>query len=365
MIPLIKPTLPFDAVAADIRVILESGQLTSGRYVAQFETALSRYLGVAHAVTTTSATTALHMAMEAMGLGEGDEVLVSDFSFPASGNAVVQTGATPIFVDCIERRFELDPEDLVRRITPRSKAVMVVHPFGQPADMTKINAIAAAHGLKVIEDAACALGSRHGNRMCGALSDAGCYSFHPRKLLTTGEGGLITTNDEKLYTQLAILRSHGGTRDEVGLKFVENGFNYRMSEIQAALGLSQMGGFEASLQERRALARNYTQRFAEVPGVMVPMSAAPDDCTFQSYVILLDEGIDRNRLIAELRRKGVESTLGTYAMHSQPAFARYGHKPGDLRWSYHAQRQSVTLPLFNGMGEETIAFVVDSIKTSL
>ncbi len=365
MIPLIKPVIRFEDVADDIRAILESGQLTSGRFVARFEDALRRYLGVAHVATTTSATTALHITLEAMDIGEGDEVLVSDFSFPASGNVIVQTGAVPVFVDCVPGRFDMDPDDLARRVTPRSRAIMVVHPFGQPADMTRINAIAAKHGLRVIEDAACALGSRHGNRMCGTLSDAGCFSFHPRKLLTTGEGGLIATNDKQLHERLSVLRNHGGTRDEVGLKFIANGFNYRMTELQAALGLSQVEGFEASLVERRVEAQSYLRRFSGVAGIGVPLSAALEHCTFQSFVVLFDDRIDRNRVVAELRRKGIESTLGTYAMHSQPAFAPFGCKPGDLPHSLRAQRQSLTLPLFAGMGDDTIRFIVDSIKASI
>ncbi|MCZ7594397.1 MAG: DegT/DnrJ/EryC1/StrS family aminotransferase [Hyphomicrobium sp.] len=361
MIPLIKPVIPFDSVASDLRAILESGQLTSGRYVARFEKALAEYLGVAHTVTTTSATTALHMAMEAMRIGEGDEVLVSDFSFPASGNAVVQTGASAVFVDCLPGRFDIDPADLSSRITPRSRAVMVVHPFGQPADMVRIYEIASRHSLKVIEDAACGLGTRHGNRMCGTLSDAGCFSFHPRKLLNTGEGGLIATNDSKLHQTLTVLRTHGGTRDEVGLQFVENGFNYRMTEMQAALGLSQLGGFEDSLAERRRIAKIYLDLFAKVAGATVPLSAPADQCTFQSFVILFDDKIDRNRVVASLRAKGIESTLGTYAMHSQPAFKRYGYRAGDLPNSMRAQRQSLTLPLFAGMGDDTVARIVREI----
>lgn len=365
MIPLIKPVIPFDSVASDLRAILESGQLTSGKYVARFEKEIAAYLGVPFAVTTTSATTALHMAMEAMKIGDGDEVLVSDFSFPASGNTVVQTGAIPIFADCVPGRFDLDPNDLAKRITPKSKAVMVVHPFGQPADMTRINEIAGSHGLKVIEDAACALGTRHGNRMCGTLSDAGCFSFHPRKLLNTGEGGLIATSDKALQEMLAVLRTHGGVRDEVGLKFIENGYNYRMTEMQAALGLSQLAHFEESLVERRRLAKLYMGRFAKVPGVSVPLSGAPQECTFQSFVIMLDDKIDRNHVVKELRAKDIESTLGTYAMHRHPAFARYGYKPGDLPHSLQAERQSLTLPLYAGMGDDTVSLIVDAIRSLL
>jgi perosamine synthetase len=361
MIKLIKPALDFDNVVGAIQEIIESGQMTSGRYVARFERALANYLGTAYAVATTSGTTALHMTVEAMGIGKGDEVLVSDFSFPAPGNAIVQTGAVPVFIDCIPGRFDIDPDDLAQRITPRSRAIMVIHPFGQPANMTRINSIAARHGLQVIEDAACALGSRHGNRICGTISNAGCFSFHPRKLLTTGEGGLIATNDRTLFERITVLRTHGGIRCETGLKFIVNGYNYRMTEIQAAIGLSQIDKFDESLAERRRLALIYLDLLRKVKAVTVPISAAPNECTFQSFVTLLDDKIDRNNVIAALSSKAIESTLGTYAMHAQPAFERYGYKPGDLPHSMRAQRQSLTLPLYVGMDREVIEFIVSSI----
>ena len=368
MIPLIKPAIPFDAVADGIREILASGQLTSGRNVAGLEAGIARYVGTRHAFATTSATTALHMTLVALGIGPGDEVLVSDFTFPASGNAIAQTGARPVLVDCLPGRFDMDPADLERRLTPRAKAVMVVHPFGQPAEMAAINAIAARHGLRVIEDAACALGARRPEGRCGALSLAGCFSFHPRKLLSTGEGGMITTDDDALAAKIAILRNHGSVRAEVGMDFIDHGFNYRMSEIQACLGLAQLDGFDAMIAERRTLAAAYLRLFADVPGVTVPLSASPEACSFQSFVVLFAAGIDRDAVIRFLRGRGIESTLGTYAMHSHAAFARYGYRPGDLPNSLFAQRQSLTLPLFGGLAaadlERIVAAVADAIKDS-
>ena len=361
MIPLIKPVIPFEDVADDLRAILQSGQLTSGRYVADFESVLAKYVGLPHAVMTTSATTALHMAMVAMGLGGGDEVVVSDFSFPASGNSIVQTGAVPVFADCLPGRFDVDPDDLARRITPKCKAIMIVHPFGQPAEMSRINRIASRFGLSVIEDAACALGTRYRGSLCGSMSAVGCFSFHPRKLLSTGEGGAIVTADEELYRSINVLRSHGGERAEVGLAFIRNGFNYRMTEIQAALGLRQLPKLEAALIERRRLANLYLKRFAAISGVSVPLSSEPDNCTFQSFVLLLDDKIDRNRIVVKLREAQIESTLGTYAMHSQSAFGRFGYKAGDLPHSFRAQNQSLTLPLYAGMGDGNIDFIASTI----
>lgn len=366
MIPLIKPDISFDAVAEDLRAILESGQLTSGRYVAAFETAIRDYVGCATAVSTTSATTAMHMVLAAMDIGPGDEVLVSDFTFPATGNVVVQVGATPVLVDSRPGQFDMNPDDLAAKITAHSRAIIVVHPFGQPAAMAQINGIAAEHNLKVIEDAACALGTHiaDGTR-CGAASDAGCFSFHPRKLLTTGEGGMIVTSDPALAERLAILRNHGGQRARVGMTFAEHGFNYRMSEIQACLGLEQIGRFDAILDERRRVARLYLDRLTDLNAVVVPLSGTVEQCSFQSFVILLDDGIDRDAVSERMRALGVETTLGTYAMHRHKAFARFGHAPGDLPHADRAERQSLTLPLLLDMDDETVDLVVEMLRKAL
>lgn len=355
MIPLIKPDINFDAVAGDLRAILESGQLTSGRFVTGFEAAVAKYVGSAQGFATTSATTAMHMVLVAMYVGPGDEVLVSDFTFPATGNVVVQVGAVPVLVDCLPGRFDMDPDDLAAKVTDRSRAIIVVHPFGQPADMTRINAIAKRHGLKVIEDAACALGATFADgTYCGAVSDAGCFSFHPRKLLTTGEGGMIVTRDEALGQRIGMLRSHGGIRGRIGLNFIENGFNYRMSEIQACLGLEQIGRFEAILEDRRRVARLYLDRVHAINDITVPLAAPVDQCTFQSFVVLLREGVDRGAVSERMRELGVETTLGTYAMHRHKAFARFGYTPGMLPNSDMAERQSLTIPLIAGMTEADV-----------
>ena len=366
MIPLIKPDVSFDAVADDLRAILDSGQLTGGRYVAAFEAAVGDYVGRPTAVSTTSATTAMHMVLAAMDIGPGDEVLVSDFTFPATGNVVVQVGATPVLVDSRQGLFDMDPDDLARKVTERSRAILVVHPFGQPADMPRINRIASEHGLKVIEDAACALGTElDDGARCGAVSDAGCFSFHPRKLLTTGEGGMIVTGDPDLAERLAILRSHGGRRTDKGIVFVENGFNYRMSEIQACLGLEQIGRFDAILAERRRVARLYLDRLADLNSVTVPLTAPVERCTFQSFVVLLDEQLDRDAVSDHMRASGIETTLGTYAMHRHSAFSRFGYAPGDLPHADLAERQSLTLPLLKDMSVDTVDRIVVALTGAL
>jgi len=366
MIPLIKPGVSYDAVAAQFREIIESGQLTSGKYVRAFESAVADYLGVSHAYTTTSATTAMHMTLVGMDVGPDDEVLVSDFTFPATGNVVAQIGATPVMVDCRPGQFDMDPLDLTAKVTEKTRAVIVVHPFGQPADMAAINKVAVTHGFKVIEDAACALGSSlPGGQACGAASDAGCFSFHPRKLLTTGEGGMIVTNDDPLAARIEILRSHGGVRGRVGMDFVENGFNYRMSEIQAALGLEQIGRFDPILEERRRIAKMYFDHLNQINSIQIPMSGDIDQCTFQSFVVLLGDDVDRDAVCESMRAAGVETTLGTYAMHRHQAFAKFGYKPGDLPNASRAETQSLTLPLFAGMQEIEIRKIIDTLVKAI
>lgn len=365
MIPLIKPTIPFDAVAGDLRGVLESGRLTMGPYVAEFERLVADYVGVRHAFATTSATTALHLALVVAGIGPGDEVLVSDFTFPASGNAIVQTGAVPVLVDCRPGRFDLDPDDAAAKITPRTRAIMPVDPFGQPADMVAVCDLARRHGLVVVEDAACAIGARIARRMCGAWDGMGCFSFHPRKLITTGEGGMVTTNDDAIAEKIRVLRAHGGVIDTVGLRFVENGFNYRLSEIQAVLGIEQMRRVDAILTDRRATAGRMIAGLSAVDGVSIPLSAGLDEVSVQSLVVLLADDINRDSVIRNLREAGIESTLGTYAMHAHPAFARFGYAPGDLPNAWRAQRQSLTLPVLAGMDQATIDRVTGAVAAAI
>lgn len=361
MIPLIKPDIQFSEVSEDIEKILNSGQLTSGAYVRRFEEEFAEYVGTRYAVTTTSATTALHMSLVVLGVGVGDEVLVSDFSFPASGNAIVQCGAKPVFVDCLPDRFDLDWEDAKAKITPKTRGIMIVHPFGQPVPLADINQFKSETKLWVLEDAACAAGAYSDGVMCGAMGDMACFSFHPRKILTTGEGGMITTNDETLYQKLSVLRSHGGRRSTVGLEFVENGFNYRMSEIQAALGLSQLSRMDQILGERQRIADIYIEELSEKGVISIPLSGTSNECSFQSFVVLLPDTFNQAQLISKLWEKGIESTLGTYAMHSQPSFKSIGYSPGDLPNSYRAQVKSLTLPLVKGMTRNEIDRIVAAL----
>ncbi|MFP5316738.1 MAG: DegT/DnrJ/EryC1/StrS family aminotransferase [Acidimicrobiia bacterium] len=365
MLPIIRPDISLAEVAADVEEILSSGTLTSGPYVARFEAELAAALGATYAVATTSATTALHLSLAAAGIGPGDEVLVSDFTFPASGNVIAERGAVPVLVDSSANSFALDVTDAAAKVTSRTRAVLPVDPFGQPADLAAVERLALRHGLSVVEDAACGLGAALDDRPCGAWAGLTCFSFHPRKVVTTGEGGAVVTSDPELAERLVLLRNHGGVRASVGLEFVEHGFNYRLSEIPAALGLAQLRRLDEILADRRRTAARYEERLEHVAELELRRPGPREVWSYQSFVVLLEDAVDRDEVIARMRAAGIETTLGTYAMHAHPAFARYGYRPGDLPNSWRAQRQSLTLPLLPRMSEGDVDRVVSTLEEVL
>ncbi len=364
-IPLVKPQFDSGKLCKDLVKIAESGILTKGPFLAKFEKQLRDYLDVKYVFATTSCTTALHLALVASGVGEGDEVLTSDFSFPATGNVVVQVGAKPVFVDIDIETLCINVDNLKAKISKKSKAIVVVHAFGYPANMSEIMKIAKKHRLIVIEDAACALGSVHKNKKLGTWGDFGCFSFHPRKNITTGEGGAIVTNNLKYAEKIEILRNHGGVQKNKKWEFVENGFNYRMSEFQAALGVQQMLELDKITKKRQKVAEKYIKKLAQIPNIQLPKYPNDGEFNFQSFVILLGQGFNRDEIIKKLREKNIESVLGTYAMHAQPSFQKYGYKPGDLPRSYLAYQQSIVPSLYGQMTEKEVEYVTNNLKKCL
>jgi perosamine synthetase len=347
-----------DAVAE----VLASGFLTQGPRTAQFEHLVKEYTGARHAFATSSATTALHLSLHAMGVGPGDEVVIPDFSFPATANVVVQLGAVPVFVDIDLATYNLDPALLDEAITDRTKAIMPVHAFGLTADMDAISAVADAHGLPTLEDAACAIAGEYHGRKTGTLGTAAAYSFHPRKIITTGEGGMVLTDDEEIARRVTVLRSHGGVRGELYMDFVDAGYNYRLSDVHGAIGVAQMAKLEGIVAERRRLAAELDARLAGLDDLSTPF--IPDGVvpTYQSYVVLLDDHIDRDQVIRELARRDIESTLGTYSMHLQPYFAeRFGIPDAALPNATRAHRQALTLPLYPGLRDSDLDRIAEEL----
>jgi dTDP-4-amino-4,6-dideoxygalactose transaminase len=364
----IRLAIPFvdDDELNELRGVLASGYLAQGPKVAEFERLVAAYVGTKHAFATTSATTALHLALVVLDVGPGDEVLVADFTFPATANVVVQQGAVPILVDVDPATFTIDLADLARKLSPRTKAIMPVHAFGLAADMAPIMELARAHGLAVVEDAACAIGTTHNGRRVGGFGDANCFSFHPRKVITTGEGGMITTDDDRLAERIALLRSHGGVRRDGRFTFEAAGFNYRMSDLQAAVGVAQMRKLDGLIARKRQMAARLTELLDGLQGVTLPRQPAWGGHIFQSYVLLLDDQLDRDAVIGLMREQGVETTLGTYALHAQPFFMReYYYQPGDLPGSYRAFRQTLTLPLYPQLQDADLQRIAATLRRVL
>ena len=365
VIPLARP-LTGDEELEEIRGVLESGQLSQGPKVAEFEDMVAAITGSRHSFAPSSCTTGLHLALVALGIGPGDEVLVPDFTFPATAHVVVQQGAVPVLVDIDLDTYNVDPGDLVRHITPRTRAVMPVDLFGLAADMGPVATVAAEHGLAVVEDAACALGATYYGRPCGSLADLGCFSFHPRKIVTTGEGGMIVTDRDDLAERIQLLRSHGGVRRNDRFTFEDAGFNYRLSDVQAAIGTAQMRRLPDLLARRQRLAARLRGELADVSGFAVPPEPAWGGHVYQAFVGLVDDHRNRDMVIDGLRARGVEATLGTYALHAQPFFGRtFGYQPGALPRSHAASQRSVALPLFPQMTDTDVDVVVDCLRAVL
>lgn len=359
MIRLAKPYLGEEELA-EIASVLASGYLSQGPKVAEFEHGLAEHLNVKHAIAVSSGTAALHLSVLALGLGESDEVIVPDFTFPATANVVALAGATPIFCDIDLDTFNLDPEELEPLITPRTKAVVPVHQFGLAADMTAIISVAEKFDLKIIEDAACALGAQYHGQKCGTFGTVSCFSFHPRKIITTGEGGMVLTNDDGIAERIRVLRNHGS----VGTDFPMPGLNYRMSDIQAAVGVVQTRRLGQLIEKRQELGRIYTEELSCVSGVTLPAHMDGATHTFQSYVIRLEETLDRDRIKQMLRERGIEAGIGTYALHNLKCYEGSAPKKAShLRRSAVAYRQALALPLFPEMTLQEIKYVSANLRS--
>ncbi len=281
----------------EIAKVLATGYLTQGPKTAEFERLVAEYIGCRYAFAMSSCTTALHLALVVLDVGPGDEVLVPDFTFPATANVVVQQGAVPVLVDIDLDTFTVNLDDLRAKLTPRTRAILPVHTFGCSADLDPIMALAAEHGVPVIEDAACAIGTTYRGRFCGNIGTLGCFSFHPRKVITTGEGGMITTNDPRLAERIQLLRSHGGVRTGFWFEYEAAGYNYRLSDVQGAMGIAQMAKLPILVERKRLLAGQLRARLADIAGIQSPVEPVWGGHIYQSFVILVDDDLDRDRMI--------------------------------------------------------------------
>lgn len=359
-IRLMKPYITFDEVEREFRGVFDSGIFTRGQHVEAFRKEIAAYTGAEHVFLMTSATTALWTALKLLGVGAGDEIIVSDFSFPASANVVEDLGAIPVFADVNLDTYNMIPSELEKKITPRTKAVIFVDALGNPTGVTEIKAICEKHHIPLIEDAACAIGSSENGRRCGSIADLTCYSFHPRKLISTGEGGAITTNRDDWAEWLEIKLFHGAQGLKgMAMDFVDYGYNFRLPELQAIMGSKQLAKIEDIIDKRNRIRLEYIAQ-------LEPLGFVPQQIghgvryNVQSLVFKVPEGCDRNDLILGLRKLGVESTIGTYAMSSGTYYMRKYSNP--QKNSTILEQTTITLPCF---GEVDVEGVVSSIRRVL
>ncbi len=363
MLRLAKPYIPESAIE-QMAQIIRSGNLIQGETVQRFEMMLCKYLDAKHAVLVSNGTAALHLALLALNIKLGDEVIVPALTFPATANAVEIVGAKPIFVDINIEDYCLDTRQVEAAITSKTKAIMVVHEFGQSADMQHLMAIATARNIEIIEDAACAFGTEFDGQKVGTFGCIGCFSFHPRKALTTGEGGLIVTQDGRLASLLRSLRNHGIESQESGVDFHHAGLNYRLTEFQAALGIGQLAEFDELLAYRIKLAAEYDRALSGIKWIRLPGHFANRKMTYQTYHILLPERIDRAKLIQDLKAGGVETNLGAQALHCLTYYRdKYGFRPDDFPNACRAYRSGLALPMGAHIQAEDTHFIANKLKT--
>lgn len=347
-----------------------SGWITQGPKVAQFEKLFAERHGVKHALAVSNCTTALHLALVALGVGAGDEVIVPAFTWVSTANAVMYCGAKPVFIDIDPVTFNIDVNQLRSKITEKTKAIIPVHLFGLCADVDKIKEIAP--GLKIVEDGACAAGAALNGTAAGALGDIGCFSFHPRKSVTTGEGGMLTTNDDALAEKLNCLRNHGasiseeqrhkGPRPYILPEFDMVGYNYRMTDLQGALGVVQIQKLDTFINERQDWANYYNEQLKDIEWLRTPVYDAKYKHGWQSYVLFIDEAkapMSRNDMMEYLQQQGVSTRPGTHAVHMLGYYANtFGIKPQDYPGAYAANEYSMSIPLHNKMTADDFKYIV-------
>ena len=353
---------------------LESGWLTQGPKVAAFEKTFAARHNVAHALATTSCTTALHLALATLDIGPGDEVIVPAFTWVSTANVVLYCGATPVFADVDPATFNLDVEDALRRVTSRTKAVIPVHLFGLCADIDALRT-ALPDQVRIVEDAACAAGAAYKGRPAGGLGDFACFSFHPRKSITTGEGGMLTTDDPALAETAEKLRNHGasvseevrhnGPRPYLLPDFNLLGFNYRMTDLQGAVGLVQLGKLDGFIAERARAAAAYRDALSGLNWLRCPDEPMDGQHAWQAFVTYVDPDgapLARNEIMERLEARGIATRPGTHAVHMLGYYReRFGLNPDDYPGARDCDRHSMAIPLHNRMTDDDYAYVIDNL----
>ena len=377
MIPIAKPVLD-EAEAEAARQVVLSGWVTQGPQVAAFESEFAAHVGAPHACAVSSCTTALHLALLAIGVGAGEEVITASHSFIATANSVRYCGATPIFVDIDPRTYNIDPQHVAAAVTSRTRAILAIHQMGMPCDMPALVAVAQRHGIALIEDAACAAGSEI--RVNGKWEpigrprgDIACFSFHPRKVITTGDGGMLTTSSSHLQRAFTLLRQHGmsvsdtvrhGSPQVLFEDYLAIGYNYRMTDIQAAIGRKQLERLPELVSRRRALAACYQELLGNIEGLLLPLEPEWAHSNWQSYCVRLLDWVDQRAIMQTLLDQGIATRRGIMCSHREPPYADDIPRH-NLRQSELAQDHAILLPLYVQMTEEEQVSVANALRGAL
>ena len=370
MIPYGKQTIEQDDIQAVVDV-LKSDFLTTGPKIAEFEQIVADYVGAKYAVAISNGTSALHAACFAAGIGPGDEVITTPLTFAASANCVLYCGGTPVFADVDPKTYNIDPEDIRRKITDRTKAIIAVHLAGQPCDMDAIHSIAREHGLIVIEDGAHALGSVYKGKKVGSMSDMTTFSFHPVKPITTGEGGMIVTDNEEFYKKMVLFRSHGITRDDSmmtrndGPWFYQQfdlGYNYRITDIQCALGCSQMKKLDRFLARRKEIVARYNEAFADCDNIITPYQLSDTESGWHLYIVQV-KNCDRRKVFENMREKGIGVNVHYIPVYMHPYYQEHGYENVHCANAEEIYSHIISLPLYPGLTSEQQDYVIDTLKS--
>ncbi|MCR4404975.1 MAG: DegT/DnrJ/EryC1/StrS family aminotransferase [Candidatus Acetothermia bacterium] len=370
-VPLARPDITEKEIAAVVEV-LRTPYLSLGPKLEEFERRLAAYVGVKHGVATNSGTSALHLIIKALGISEGDEVITTPFSFIASANCILFERARPVFVDIDPRTLNIDPGRIEAAITPKTKAILAVDVFGQPADWDRLEGIARRHSLLLIEDSAEALGAEYKGRKAGSFGEAAVFGFYPNKQITTGEGGMILTDNDGLARLCRSLRNQGrGVARHEGQGWHQHerlGYNYRLSELNCALGLAQLERLEEILEKRERVAQMYNDRLRDIDGVESPYISPDVRMSWFVYVVRLSEEYspeDRDRMLQGLKARGIGCSNYFPPIHLQPVYRELGYREGDFPVTERVAARTIALPFHNNLTEREVDYVVRSLKELL